>query len=311
VCDSPGRAIDAPIDTRLLECELLTTQSPPLMRIARRHLKVGPIFQRLLILLLAASSSAIAQTDYRAIVSKMVENELESQNHPRYWIYLDSKKTPQRADISRVMQMPECWLTWPVSINGHPPTEEERKHAHERLERLVNNAEARKNNRDEIDADAQKSVELLKLLPDAFLFSRAGHEGGSVRLRFRPNPKYHPSSNEAKVFHNMAGELLIDARETRLARLSGKLISDVDFGLGILGKLQKGGTFEVVQSKVARNDWEVSLLDVHISGRALFFHPIGEEQHEIKSRFKPVPSGLSLKQAASMLTKSLQQELQP
>ena len=80
-------------------------------------------------------------------------------------------------------------------------------------------------------------------------------------------PQYRPSSNEAKVFHAMEGVLLIDAKQTRLAKLTGKLISDVDFGFGILGRLRKGGTFEVVQSEVAPNDWEVSLLDVHISGR--------------------------------------------
>jgi hypothetical protein len=109
----------------------------------------------------------------------------------------------------------------------------------------------------------------------------------------------------------MEGILLIDAQQTRLAKLSGKLISDVDFGFGILGKLKEGGTFEVVQSEVAPKDWEVSLLDVHISGRALFFHSIGEQQHEVRSQFKPVPSGLSLAQAASMVAKSSKQGARP
>ena len=197
--------------------------------------------------------------------------------------------------------MPECWLSWPIAIDGHPPTEQERRHALEKVEKLENSIEARKKNRDEIDADGQKSAELMKLLPDAFLYIRAGREGKSIRLKFRPNPEFRPSSNEAKVFHGMEGVLLIDAKQTRLAELSGKLISDVEFGFGILGKLQKGGTFEVVQSEVARKDWEVSLLDVHISGRALFFHSIGEQQHEVRSQFKPVPSGLGLAEAVSML----------
>lgn len=45
----------------------------------------------------------------------------------------------------------------------------------------------------------------------------------------------------------------------------------------------------------------MSLLDVHISGRALFFHTIGEQQHEVRSQFTTVSSGLSLAQAASMV----------
>ena len=67
----------------------------------------------------------------------------------------------------------------------------------------------------------------MKLLPDAFQFTRDGRQGKSVRLKFRPDPGYRPRSNEAKVFHSMEGILLIDASQIRLAKLSGKLMSDV------------------------------------------------------------------------------------
>jgi hypothetical protein len=49
----------------------------------------------------------------------------------------------------------------------------------------------------------------------------------------------------------------------------------------------------------------MSLLDVRITGRALFFHTNSEQQHEIRSQFRPVPSGLSLAQAAAMVTDRL------
>ena len=281
------------------------------MRITYLRARLGPRFREVLSLLLLVSPAATAQVNPQALVSKMVQNELASQEHPRYWMYVDSDSKPGRTELSRVVQMPQCWLSWPIAIDGHPPTEEERKHALEQMEKLENNADARKKKRDEIDADGQKSAELMKLLPDAFLYIRAGREGKSIRLKFRPNPKFRPSSNEAKVFHGMEGVLLIDAKQTRLAKLSGKLISDVEFGFGILGKLQKGGTFEVVQSEVAPKDWEVSLLDVHISGRALFFHSIGEQQHEVRSQFKPVPSGLSLAEAVSMVAGRSKQSTRP
>ena len=258
-------------------------------------------FRVVLSFLLFITPAAAAQVDPQALVARMVENELKSQKHPRYWMYVDTESKRGRTEISRVVQMAECWLKWPIAIDGHPPTEDERKNALEQLQKLENSADARKKNRNEIDADGQKSAELMKLLPDAFLFTRAGREGKSVRLKFRPNPKFRPSSNEAKVFHGMEGELLIDAKQTRLAKLSGTLTSDVDFGFGILGKLRKGGRFEVMQSAVALKDWEMSLLDVHITGRALFFHSIGEQQHEVRSQFKPLPSGLSLAEAVSMV----------
>ena len=210
------------------------------------------------------------------------------------------------ADIGRgllpegaALQTRECWLSWPVSVNGHAPTQKEAQHARGQVEALVNDPKVRKKNRGQIDEDGRKSAEMLRMLPDAFLFTRDGMEGKSLRLNFRPNPMYQPPSSEAKVFHHMEGVLLIDGEQIRLVRLSGTLVSGVDFGFGILGRLAKGGFFEVVQSEVAPGDWEVSRLDVHITGRVLFFHAISEQQHEIRTDFQPVPSDLSLAEAAS------------
>jgi hypothetical protein len=262
----------------------------------------------ILSVILFFSMGASAQGDARSLVVKMVNNELAGQKHVRYWMFLDHTEKPHKTEVSKVIQTPECWFTWPLSINEHPPTAEQKKHASEQVDKLVNEADARKKNRDQIDADEKKSNELLQLLPDAFLFTRDGRVGNSIRLKFRPNPKYKAPSSEARVFHAMEGFLFIHSRQMRLARLEGRLVSDVDFGLGILGKLRKGGSFEVVQSQVAPKDWEMSLLDVHISGRALFFHTIGEQQHEVRSGFKPVPPDLSLQSAASMLK---QDSIQP
>jgi hypothetical protein len=47
----------------------------------------------------------------------------------------------------------------------------------------------------------------------------------------------------------------------------------------------------------------VSLLDVQISGRALFFHTIGEQQHEVKSQFEPVRPDLGVTEAAARVAR--------
>ena len=273
------------------------------MRVGNSHVKLARTWPKVLLLVLLVPASVPAQDNPRELVVKMVQNELESQKQPRYWMYLDSKEKPGRTEVERVIQTPECWMSWPVSVNGNPPAEKEMSKARDHMESLVNDARLRRKNRDEIDADSRKSAELLKMLPDAFLFMEDGRQGNSVRLKFRPNPKYRPPSSESKVFHHMEGILLIEAKQIRLVRLSGTLVSDVDFGFGILGKLQKGGTFEVIQTEVAPNDWEVSLLDVHISGRALFFHTIGEQQHEVKSQFEPVRPDLGVAEATARVAR--------
>jgi hypothetical protein len=278
------------------------------VRVINSHVKFTH-WPKVLLLLVLVPNSVAAQDTPRELVVRMVQNELASQKEPRYWMYLDSKEKPGRTEVDRVIQTPECWVSWPVSVNRNPPTEKEISQARDDMESLMNDPRLRRKNRDEIDADSRKSAELLKMLPDVFLFTRDGRQGKSIRLKFRPNPKYRPPSNESKVFHHMEGILLIDAKQIRLAKLSGTLVSDVEFGFGILGKLQKGGTFEVVQSEVYPNEWEVSLLDVHISGRALFFHTIGEQQHEAKSQFEQVRPDLGVTEAAARVASDSNQTL--
>jgi hypothetical protein len=139
------------------------------------------------------------------------------------------------------------------------------------------------------------------MLPAGFLYQYDGEEGQYTRLKFRPNPDFVPPSREATVFHCMAGTMLIDRRQQRLADLKGTLVRNVDFGWGMLGRLNKGGTFEVKRQDVGERHWVTTLLDVHIHGKALFFKTINAEQHEVTENFKRVPDRLSLAQGASML----------
>ena len=251
--------------------------------------------------LLLAGLSAFAQENPQALVSTVVNNELHSQKQPHYWMYLDHNTEHGKAEVKRTLQLPQCWFTWPISVDGHPASQQEQDKARKENQELLNDRQLREKKRKEIDEDATKANSLLKILPDAFIFTPAGHKAGATLLKFRPNPKYDPPSNEAKVFHAMAGTLVVSDKEKRLEKLTGKLTHNVDFGWGILGKIDKGGTFVVVQSEVAPGDWELTLLDVHISGKALFFHTIGEQQHESMTDFKPVPTDISLQRAAKMV----------
>jgi len=99
----------------------------------------------------------------------------------------------------------------------------------------------------------------------------------------------------------MQGTMIVDELTKRLKELRGRLVRDVVFGWGILGRLHKGGVFEVRQDEVAAGHWELTLVDVHITGKALFFKTILEQQHEERSAFRQVPGNLNLAQAVEML----------
>ena len=92
--------------------------------------------------------------------------------------------------------------------------------------------------------------------------------------QFRPNPAFHPTSHESEVFHYMEGTMLVDRKQHRLAALEGRLTSEVTFWRGVLGHMDKGGTFVVRQRNVGGGHWEMTSLDVQMDGKALFFKTI-------------------------------------
>jgi hypothetical protein len=142
---------------------------------------------------------------------------------------------------------------------------------------------------------------LLKLLPDAFIFSYDDRSGDLVKLKFTFNPHFRPPSREARVFHAMEGELTVDNRQQRLAEISGRLIHEVKFGSGVLRHLDKGGQFNVRQEQVSPGFWELTVLNVQMKGKALFLKAISVQQKMLRSGFRRVSDDLTLAPAADIL----------
>jgi len=102
----------------------------------------------------------------------------------------------------------------------------------------------------------------------------------------------------------MEGSVWVNSKEARVEEITGHLIHEVKFGGGLLGHLNKGGTFDVKQAEVARRYWEMTLLKVQMKGKALFFKTIGVQQNYSRSDFRQVPDDLTLAQAADILRHS-------
>jgi hypothetical protein len=146
---------------------------------------------------------------------------------------------------------------------------------------------------------------LFRILPDVFVFSYAGRQGNLVKLTFRPNPNFQPSSLEARVFHGMEGEMTVDTKQERLAALSGQLMQDVKFGAGLLGHLDRGGKFDLRQTEIAPGHWEITALSVDMKGKALLFKTIGAQEIENHCDFHRVPDDLTLAEATGILTRQI------
>ena len=236
------------------------------------------------------------------LVQQVVYNEVNgSKNDHLRFTYRTRKETPKGSTTKQIIETSEGSIARLIAINDQPLVAEQRKQDEERIQKLINDPEERQRKRREQQDDAKKAEDMLRVLPDAFLYEEIGREGDLIKLHFHPKPHFDPPSREASVYRGMEGTLTVDGHQKRLVRIDGHLFQDVTFGWGILGRLEKGGTFFVEQKQLEGPRWEVTTMDVNMNGKALFFKTISMHEKEVSSDFRRVPENLSLKQAVDML----------
>ena len=240
--------------------------------------------------------------DPRAFVQAVVATEVkaDANDHSR-WMYRDDNKLPTKHTVKLVIQTADGDLSKTIEKDGHPLNSEEQSDDEKKMDAFVHDASLREKQKRDHEQDAEKANALTKLLPDAFLWSFAGQNGAETTLHFKPDPQFNPPTHEARVFAAMEGTMVVNTKQKRIQQLSGTLTQDVDFGYGLLGKLEKGGTFEIERQQIAPGIWSITQTHIHIKGHALIFKSISEEQDEVTSRYHRTPASLSLADAAKML----------
>lgn len=240
--------------------------------------------------------------DARAFVRLVVENELKADaNDHSKWMYLDDNKIPDGHTLKIVIQTAQGDLFKTLKKGGRALTQDEQKADEKKIDGFVSDASVREKQKRDGEQDSEKAAALTKLLPDAFLWTIASRKGALTTLNFKPDPRFNPPTRESRVFAAMEGTMVVHTKQKRIQQLKGRLTHDVDFGYGLLGKLEKGGTFEIERQQLKPGIWDITQTHIHIHGHALIFKSIGEEQDEVTSHYQPTPPGLSLEDAAKML----------
>ena len=236
------------------------------------------------------------------LVKDVVYNELEERRQISLWQYrVDKQAAGQTTELQQV-ETRFGPVNRVLARQGHPLDEAARKKETDRLDNLLRNPSEQARMKQDYDGEEQRVQRLISTMPDAFLYTYDGTTPeGNLRLLFRPNPAYNPHTYEARVFHGLAGEIWVQPQRKRLAKIIGHIDADIDFGYGFLGKIAKGGSFQIGREQVAENRWKTSLIDVHISGKLAFFKAISKDQRELRSAFRPVPAELSMQDAIALL----------
>jgi hypothetical protein len=256
------------------------------------------------VLAAAALPAIAAAQDPKALVSTAVDSELHANrtDHTAF-MYRDHDLTPEHDTLYYVVETPAGNLKKKLEDHGHSLSPDDRRADDGARAALMADPSAMRKLQANNSHDDKQAEEMLKLLPVAYIWSVAGEKGDLITLDFKPDPSFSPSSLEARVLSNLAGQVVIARGQNRIATIHGSLVDDVKFGFGIFGRLHKGGSFQVERREVAPRHWQVTETHVHLAGHALFFKSIGDQEDEVRSDFHISPAQ-TLQQADDILRKT-------
>jgi hypothetical protein len=237
--------------------------------------------------------------DAKQIVQQAANAELAANRDDQsHWRYM---KREAGGNTSAVVETEHGAILRHVEEGGKPASAATLKADDEHIQKFIHDPAMQQRQKRDGMHDEKDAEELLRLLSEAFVWTIDSQTPETVTLKFRPDQNFRPPDMEARVMGEMEGVLVVDKAQHRIRTMKGQLSEEVNIGFGILGRLRKGGTFNVERRQVAPGLWQITETHVHIEGRALFFKTIGQQQDEVKSNFTQVPAGTTLEQAVVLL----------
>jgi hypothetical protein len=236
---------------------------------------------------LAAQSS---QPEALQVLRSAVASEIQANHTDKsIWTYLDRDDTDDKKALYDTIETRQGTLRRLIELNGQPLSPSAAQDETQRIDQYVHDASAQARAHKNAAHDDAQAASFLQMLPQAFVWTVVSQNAEFITLSFRPNPKFEPPDTEARVMGLMGGQMLIARSGNRIRTLRGSLTEDVKFGYGFFGRLNAGGTFDIERREVGGGHWQITETHVHIGGKALLFHTIGQQEDEVKTEWKPSP----------------------
>ena len=84
-------------------------------------------------------------------------------------------------------------------------------------------------------------------------------------------PDFHPHNMMQDALTHIAATIWVDRATDQMVRGEAKIMRDISFGGGILGKVYRGGVFSMEQGEVAPGVWEPTKYTYDFEGRKFLF----------------------------------------
>lgn len=274
--------------------------------------------QRLFILLLLVSwtnpvcaqsvtdnAPAASALTGQALVNRALANELAAAQEKSHPMRFELRKASPRITTTKVIaETQDGEVARLIAVFDKPLTSSADQLEVARLHALLNDPGRQRRRKQSEDDDTERALKVLRALPTAFLYQDAGPGQGPAgaveKFTFRPNPAFEPLDLETEVMPAMAGDIWIDPVRVRVVRLDASVQRDVDFGWGILGRLNKGGWIAIEQADVGDGQWRTVRFQMKMTVRVVFRRRIFDTTEE-QTHYAPVPVGISYRQAIALL----------
>jgi hypothetical protein len=175
--------------------------------------------------------------------------------------------------------------------NGTPtdPVEYRRqlKSLEELLELMLRPNDSRaKTAYEKFDKRNNDRAELVDSMVDTFSAKWLGREtlnGHSCDVfELAPKPDFHPHSIMQDALTHISAKIWVDDSD-QMVRGEARILRDISFIGGLLGKVYRGGVFSMEQSEVAQGVWEPTRYQYDFGGRKFLFsfveHQVIEASH--------------------------------
>ncbi len=234
------------------------------------------------------------------------------------------KTSPHWSTTKKICETKDGDVARLIAINGQPLSAADEQKEQTRLTDLASDPGKQRRRKQAEDADQARVLKVLRAMPAAFVYQDAGAvdapaakpgesqspkpgvspSTGIEKFTFKPNPAFSAPDLETQVLTQMAGDIWVDPVRLRVIRLEAHLQQDVDFGWGILGRLNKGGWIVIDQADVGPDmgvdQWRTVHFKMVMSGRVVWKTRVFDTAED-ESGYEPVPAGLGYQKAIEML----------
>jgi hypothetical protein len=234
----------------------------------------------------------------------MVLAETAAWRNRQHFLYKNqerSNRTNGRLWEELVIETPDGSLQRLISEDGKPLSSSRQGEEDKRIANLGSHPSDFRRARQRRQQDEARMPELLREVPNLFVFRTISSEGAYTRIAFQPNPSFREKSYQDRVVHAMSGMLLIHTTDMRLCELDAQLQHRVEFGYGILGALSDKTHFFLARAEVSPAQWTTTKIRVHLDGSILLLKSISRDVDASRYGFQGVAQDLTVAQAAAII----------